>query len=1164
MTRLAPYPPEMSPRVNPHLVPVSRSYTFGDSQDATAIHSCASPGSFPNPWPSRPQQLHHHQNVSDPGALYRSDSNHRLPGHRLGLPGDIQPEVHNTNDRIPARTNSNGSIHDRVTDHPSARIHHDDRTMAYGMSEGLNHSRRPSFSSPIFAMDDDSKDIINTSHFNGSTSVEQSGYLSIPNAHPNRISRRSSLDNAKGKDTCRFAEKITTSSSLTSGSNRAQPQVLPSRSFPHHSKHSQCDDEFPRAATPSKYRRELSNRRTSYELRQHSTSPTRQLPTANVSPTEPNTSIYSAFPASATQNIPASVRKSRSETHEQSSPARLGFQHVDVHPTSYSGWSTSRLVSNDEMRRSRFYQPVSRNRDGNREGESIFNSAMSRGELHQDGYDVAIDSRTQIRKFHSGVIIPSNPEWHELVSPIVQAGMSLKECERQGVLFEFIKGEISYVNSLTAFRDVYFEHLLGNRRTFHGHLPQCVWEFDKSLNCLLMHHDEMSSRLKFVQLEEHPIIRTIAYILLELFKDNDFCSAFMSCMETAPLVVDWHRKIKDHDAVYMSILDKCMKDARFKKREITAFFYLPKERICHLTVLLERMLKKTDGDHPDFTTLPILTNNVRELLENAQEGVTRSEKRLEMLSIISQLDLGSGKTASEYQLYDEDRQLLHIGNQIMCELPSYRFSDLQQSSWNECKIILLDNYFFICTRKRDSTGTERLRVKYIPISTAFLHLPFFPSVPVPRTNSPGTSRYEIVQMYPIRLCDGRSELSYTFYTESEAERKRWNEALRNAIRGCELRQDADWPIKTRVLNHSIPKSTKSKSREPRSITCAIPFTCGSQNYLAVGCESGIYIARKEGNDLNFKQVYQCNRQGPISIASLQAFDLLLVLIGHTLYSFSLGMALAVFRGERTSQDLKSTRTVVGGDRKAKVTCFVTGNLARSGGNEISIIYALENDGKGTVCAVSAVKPGRNSAGPFFIPRPAKDLKILSNGVITITTRSSFFVVETTRAFSSGESLPNFEGALGSVSLDDLKRRCNVAQPLGLLRSANDELMLIYDKFGVYVDSLGVPSRNCRTISWSTKPRSCRQAGRHVLLFSDNFVEIRSLSNGELVQLINGHSLWLVPSVVDGKSPVYASVHVVEEGDAGDESTTERLLELALTNTLGRTDPSHTFPPAHRQ
>jgi hypothetical protein len=69
----------------------------------------------------------------------------------------------------------------------------------------------------------------------------------------------------------------------------------------------------------------------------------------------------------------------------------------------------------------------------------------------------------------------------------------------------------------------------------------------------------------------------------------------------------------------------------------------------------------------------------------------------------------------------------------------------------------------------------------------------------------------------------------------------------------------------------------------------------------------------------------------------------------------------------------------------------------------------------------------------------------------------------------------------------------------------------FSELACYVDKHGVPTRRSACIRWETKADSFVRRGNHILLFSSGFVEIREVSTGRLVQVLEGQDIRLLHS-----------------------------------------------------
>jgi hypothetical protein len=66
-------------------------------------------------------------------------------------------------------------------------------------------------------------------------------------------------------------------------------------------------------------------------------------------------------------------------------------------------------------------------------------------------------------------------------------------------------------------------------------------------------------------------------------------------------------------------------------------------------------------------------------------------------------------------------------------------------------------------------------------------------------------------------------------------------------------------------------------------------------------------------------------------------------------------------------------------------------------------------------------------------------------------------------------------------------------------------------YGCYITQFGLPSRECRYIKWETKANSYAYRDGHILLISSEFIEIRNVTTGRIVQVIEDEDIRLLSS-----------------------------------------------------
>jgi len=99
-------------------------------------------------------------------------------------------------------------------------------------------------------------------------------------------------------------------------------------------------------------------------------------------------------------------------------------------------------------------------------------------------------------------------------------------------------------------------------------------------------------------------------------------------------------------------------------------------------------------------------------------------------------------------------------------------------------------------------------------------------------------------------------------------------------------------------------------------------------------------------------------------------------------------------------------------------------------------------------------------------------------------------------------------------LEKLAKRCDSCRPMGMFKTPNDEFLLCYDEFGLYVDRHGIPNRSMGTIEWEGTAEHVAWHPPYVLLFDTRFIEIRHVETGRLAQIISGNDM---RCIWDGRS-----------------------------------------------
>ncbi|KAJ3764570.1 CNH domain-containing protein [Lentinula raphanica] len=76
----------------------------------------------------------------------------------------------------------------------------------------------------------------------------------------------------------------------------------------------------------------------------------------------------------------------------------------------------------------------------------------------------------------------------------------------------------------------------------------------------------------------------------------------------------------------------------------------------------------------------------------------------------------------------------------------------------------------------------------------------------------------------------------------------------------------------------------------------------------------------------------------------------------------------------------------------------------------------------------------------------------------------------------------------------------------MFRSTDDEFLLCYTEFGLYVNKHGDPSRQTGSIEWEGTAERVALHPPYILLFDSRFIEVRHVQTGRLAQIIMGNDV----------------------------------------------------------
>ncbi|KAF8507665.1 hypothetical protein JB92DRAFT_2832700 [Gautieria morchelliformis] len=856
------------------------------------------------------------------------------------------------------------------------------------------------------------------------------------------------------------------------------------------------------------------------------------------------------------------------EASASNSTLRHKYSHSDSHGTA---WYDAEAI--DPFERSPSITP------------SILSEEFAQVSLSEPAADGQA-SADGLRRFQQGEGEDNDWAWHILVTKEARESLPPAEVMRQSAMFDLVNSERSYVNDLELVQEVFIRGLRqASLPVFPpDRLDIFVMEVFGNMDRILSYHQRMLDSLFDLQREQHPILLSVGDIFLDTVLK--FQSEYDSYIKAShfchyPLAESLHRRELKSNQRYRAFLENCSRDPRLGKRDLITFISRPVTRLPRLSLLLSEVKKRTEkldeingvsvqpskqgAVYLNTFSWQVIVYEKTRFIKSTQPGIEASEGKVRFYALVESLRSRRDEII-DMDLYNENRTLIYSG-------PLARKQRSEHwGGWTDLEVGLLDNYggyLYVISSlvvddcpvlitKPDTTGRNDVVSRPIPLE--YLRLGPFngPAENRREERSEGGGLFDSIikptrPMFPLVICHASSPARrYTLYAKSENERKKWHAMFRDALGLRKVVMDANQWFAVNSINDGFFRMRTAlvpgASAGPFTgrITAAVAFTSGGKNFVAAATPSGIFAAVR--GQSKFSQVLPL--PSVTHMAALQGFNRLIILHHGVLTAYSLDMVARVGQGQASQQALDtSSERPAKADHNGNVMFFRVGSVA----GRVLVVYACKHFLSFTLNVLEAVgdqptntvqKSQANPRSTFraYGEEPL-DVTLLAKTVAVSTDRFMTVVDPTNLSGQPPVPIPDFSPK--NNSCDDspmaaLKAKSENARPIGIIRSGKEELLVIYDEFGCYVTKRAVPTRKCGYVRWETKAVAYATRGLHMLLFSPQFLEIRHVPTGRLVQVMEGRDFRLMQSLPG--SPLL----VVRRGKDDKQGMSDELVELVET------------------
>lgn len=362
-------------------------------------------------------------------------------------------------------------------------------------------------------------------------------------------------------------------------------------------------------------------------------------------------------------------------------------------------------------------------------------------------------------------------------------------------------------------------------------------------------------------------------------------------------------------------------------------------------------------------------------------------------------------------------------------------------------------------------------------------------------------------------------------------------------------RQASIPIRGTPLDRAIRELEKvyGPGRGPSpvcraQVNCATGFSAYGKSIIAIGTDYGIYISDTT-DPRGWTRTVQANKVTQIAV--LEEFSVVLVIADRSLVAYPLDVVAPVSNFPAPVND--SPRRAP--QRLGKDVAF----FATSKMKERMLLFYKRKEGMhNTFRVLEPVfqKAGEKKRGLFSSRKYVGSTEYfrdydefyLPTECYSLNLFQSYIAVSTARGFElltldkkQTMSIPD----LREPAIANIANRIRDQRPLGMFRLNDQEFLLAYEDCAVYVDKHGDVSRTL-IMEYSGKQKKARGAtmyGQYLILFNDDYVEVRNAENGRLRQIVAGRDVKCLDYGIRGPTGgTTVGAHNWASGQPGIQST----------------------------
>lgn len=765
-----------------------------------------------------------------------------------------------------------------------------------------------------------------------------------------------------------------------------------------------------------------------------------------------------------------------------------------------------------------------------------------------------------------------------------QEGKSRKEIQRQHILHEIVTSEHKFLRDINILKRYYRDPLALSKpsKLPPAKLPKLLQVFFGNIDPVQkVNEDHLLPQLKYKQEMEGPWVSGFASIFREWIRKSR--GPYTKYAAALPHALSRLEREKNGNLLFVQFLNETQNVRATGRLSFDSYLKAPIARLQRYTLLLETVLKNMLEDSEEKATLVKAIEEIKNVTFECDKLVAEQKAVVEVQELEHRL-IQRGTERVDLCLKDNHRKLLHNGellrrgNNGLTWIASRAFLldnfyvlgkfvdgakgheryDVSKPPIPMRLLVLESDNENPVVKKEGLAGVTTTSVRTnMPAGHESLHHA--------NSNSsmPNAISNDEKVLYPMRVKHLGKPESYLVYAPTAQSRNEWRQHIVAAKTqyAASLHEDNAEPFSMRVIAdtffaYDIPTDCpaaiagtplyrairkieedhkdllRSASACRSRVNCATNFPAFGKEMLAIGTEDGVYISEVSKP----REWHKCIDQFHVTqIAVLEEFSIFLIITNKALIAYHLDTVVSP-----TSFPVPPPKPIVA--RKAPqrlasnvghfVTCrmkdrFLVMYKKKEGANSVFKVIepilqkATEKKSRslGRRLMGGGVTEFFRDFDEFYVPTESFGLNTF-NKTIAISTARGFELLtldkktpSTIPGNSDDPAWPEFGPRLAGF----------LHKPRGMFRLDEHAFICVYEEVCVYIDSTGNLNRGEGFLRLDGKAKSATKFSKYLIVFHDDFVEIRDAWSGRSRQIIEGKDIRCLDPGEVGRDGVHRSV-----------------------------------------